>query len=190
MTTDGFDEVVLPHLDAGYRLALWLVRNEHDAEDIVQEASLRAFRYFETFTGGNGRAWFLRIVRNTCLGRRAHRLRESADLFDEQHHSDIQPTADPESLLLQIDDAMVIARAMQCLSERSRELIRLRDLEGLSYREVADVLGIPIGTVMSGLARARAALRCAVERSTRLVERPYECRTGDVGGRSFAANVA
>lgn len=165
MTSDGFDEVVLPHLDAGYRLARWLVRNDHDAEDVVQEASLRAFRYFATFTGGNGRAWFLRIVRNTCLGRRANRLREPADLFDEQHHSDVRPTSDPESLLLQTDDAMLVERAMRCLSERSRELIRLRDLEGLSYREVADVLGIPIGTVMSGLARARGALRNAVERS-------------------------
>ena len=163
MTTDGFDEVVLPHLDAGYRLARWLVRNDHDAEDVVQEASLRAFRYFATFTGGNARAWFLRIVRNTCLGRRTSLRREPADLFDEQHHSAVRPTSDPESLLLQTDDAMLVERAMRCLSERSRELIRLRDLEGLSYREVADVLDIPIGTVMSGLARARGALRHAIE---------------------------
>ena len=172
MTTDGFDEVVLPHLDAGYRLARWLVQNDHDAEDVVQEASLRAFRYFETFTGGNGRAWFLRIVRNTCVDRRTDGLRQEADLFDEQQHSDVRPARDPESLLLQTDDALLIARALRCLPKRSRELIRLRDLEGLSYREVAEALDIPIGTVMSGLARARRALRKTVERS---IAAPGEC---------------
>ena len=79
----SFDEVVLPHLDAARRLARWLMRNEHDAEDVVQDASLRAFRYFRTFTGGNGRAWFLRIVRNTCSGRRGHRFDALNDPFDE-----------------------------------------------------------------------------------------------------------
>ena len=163
MISEGFDEVVLPHLDAGYRLARWLVRNEQDAQDIVQEASLRAFRYFGTFTGGNGRAWFLRIVRNTCMGRRSHNVREANDPFDEQHHSDVRPTSSPEALLLRHDDAMLVERAMRCLPQRSRELIRLREIEGLAYREMAEVLGIPMGTVMSGLARARHALRDALE---------------------------
>ena len=80
---ESFDDVVLPHLDAAYRLARWLMRNEHDAEDVVQEASLRAFRYFRTFTGGNGRAWFLRIVRNTCSGWRGRRFEALTDPFDE-----------------------------------------------------------------------------------------------------------
>lgn len=172
MTSAGFDEVVLPHLDAGYRLARWIVRNEHDAEDVLQEASLRAFRYFDTFSGGNARAWFLRIVRNTCADRRAEGLRWAADLFDEQHHSEVRPASDPEVLLLQADGATMIARAMRSLPTRSRELVRLRDLEGLSYREIADVLAIPIGTVMSGLARARRALREAVERA---IASPAEC---------------
>jgi RNA polymerase sigma-70 factor (ECF subfamily) len=156
---DAFDTVVLPHLDAGYRLARWLVRNEHDAEDVVQEASLRALRYFRTFSGGNARAWFLRIVRNTCSNRLTDGLRERADLFDERLHSDERPSSSPETLLLRIDDTRRVEQALRHLPRRSRELIRLRELEGLSYREIADALGIPIGTVMSGLARARRALR-------------------------------
>jgi RNA polymerase sigma-70 factor, ECF subfamily len=163
---DGFAEVVLPHLQAGYRLARWLLRNEEDAQDVVQEASLRAWRYFGTFTGGNGRAWFLRIVRNTCVGLRHQGRTDSADLFDEQHHSHLRPVSSPETLLLQTDRAMLIERAMNSLSERSRELLRLREMEGLSYKEIADVRGIPIGTVMSGLARARRALREALTRVT------------------------
>lgn len=166
MTRDGFDEVVLPHLDAGYRLARWLIRNDHDAQDIVQEASLRAFRHFATFTGGNGRAWFLRIVRNTCSSLRHRRCCTSEDLFDEQYHSRGLTSGNPEILLLQADDVVLIERAMRLLPKRSRDLLRLRELEGLSYREMADVMGIPIGTVMSGLARARQAFRDAVVRST------------------------
>jgi RNA polymerase sigma-70 factor (ECF subfamily) len=156
---ESFDEVVLPHLDAAYRLARWLVRNEHDAEDVVQEASLRALRYFRTFTGGNGRAWFLRIVRNTCHGWRGHSVDALTDPFDEEQHSGTRPASDPETLLLQTDDVRLIARAMSDLPERFRELLVLRELEGLSYREIADVMDIPIGTVMSGLSRARQAFR-------------------------------
>lgn len=156
---ESFDEVVLPHLDAAYRLAHWLMRNEHDAEDVVQEASLRALRYFRTFTGGNGRAWFLRIVRNTCHGWRGHSVDALTDPFDEEQHSSTRPASDPETLLLQTDDVRLIARAMSGLPERFRELLVLRELEGLSYREIADVMDIPIGTVMSGLSRARQAFR-------------------------------
>ena len=159
---DSFDEVVLPHLDAAYRLARWLMRNEHDAEDAVQEASLRAFRYFRTFTGGNGRAWFLRIVRNTCSGWRGHSYQAATDPFDEQQHSGDQPASDPETLLLHADDVTLIERALSNLPDRFRELLVLRELEGLSYRELADVMDIPIGTVMSGLSRARQALRGAL----------------------------
>ena len=156
---ESFDEVVLPHLDAAYRLAHWLMRNEHDAEDVVQEASLRALRYFRTFTGGNGRAWFLRIVRNTCHGWHGHSVDALTDPFDEEQHSSTRPASDPETLLLQTDDVRLIARAMSGLPDRFRELLVLRELEGLSYREIADVMDIPIGTVMSGLSRARQAFR-------------------------------
>jgi RNA polymerase sigma-70 factor (ECF subfamily) len=139
------------------------MRNEHDAEEVVQDASLRALRYFRTFTGGDGRAWFLRIVRNTCFGRRGHRYDALNDPFDEEQHGSIGPAFDPEAQLLQTDDATLIARAMQTLPDRAHRLLVLRELEGLSYRELADVMEIPIGTVMSRLSRAREALRGALE---------------------------
>jgi RNA polymerase sigma-70 factor (ECF subfamily) len=161
-TGETFDEVVLPHLAAASRLARWLMRNEHDAEDVVQEASLRALRYFRTFAGGNGRAWFLRIVRNTCWSWRAQRVQALTDLFDEELHSDTRPASNPETLLLRTDDVTLIQQAMTRLPERLRELLVLRELEGLSYRELADVLDIPIGTVMSSLSRGRQAFRGAL----------------------------
>ena len=153
----GFDEVVVPHLDAAYRLARWLTGNESDADDVVQEASLRALRYFETFSGGNARAWFLRIVRNTSYGWRSREA--PTDTFDEEMHHAVRPAPNPETLLLQTADAALIARVMRGLPARFRELLVLRELEGLSYRELADLLGIPIGSVMSGLSRARQAFR-------------------------------
>ncbi len=158
----SFEEVVLPHLDAAYRLACWLMRNKDDAEDVVQEASLRAFRYFRTFTGGNGRAWFLRIVRNTSHGWRGRNLQAVTDPFDEEQHSNTSPVSDPERLLLQTADVALIQRAIGSMPNRFRELLVLRELEGLSYRELADVMGIPIGTVMSSLSRARQAFRVAL----------------------------
>ena len=160
---ESFETVIVPHLDAGYRLARWLMRDEHDAEDVVQEASLRAFRYFRTFVGGDGRAWFLRIVRNTCYSwpRRGHETR--SDSFDEEQHSSARPQSDPETLLLQSDDATSIARALSSLPAHFHQLLVLRELEGLSYRELSEVIGIPIGTVMSRLSRARVALRRALD---------------------------
>jgi RNA polymerase sigma-70 factor, ECF subfamily len=159
----GFEEIVLPHLDAAYRLARWLIRNEHDAEDIVQEASLRAIRYFRTFAGRNGRAWFLRIVRNTCWSWRAQTARTATEVFDEDQHKGAQLTCDPETLLLHAAEASLIDEILRNLPGRFRELLVLRELEGLSYQELADVLEIPIGTVMSGLSRARQAFRRALE---------------------------
>ncbi|HSL20328.1 MAG TPA: sigma-70 family RNA polymerase sigma factor [Vicinamibacterales bacterium] len=158
----SFEEVVLPHLDAAHRLARWLMRNEHDAEDVVQEASLRAFRYFRTFAGGDGRAWFLRIVRNTCAGWHDRRFEALTDPFDEEQHRGGRPAFDPEALLLQARGATSIEQAMRNLPDRFHRLLVLRELEGLSYRELADVLGIPMGTVMSSLSRARQALRGAL----------------------------
>ena len=159
----SFDDVVLPHLDAAYRLARWLMRNEHDAQDVVQDASLRAFRYFRTFTGGDGRAWFLKIVRNTCSGWRGHRRDALTDPFDEEQHHSVCPASDPETLLLQVDDATLVERAMRTLPDGVHRLLVLREFEGLSYRELADVMEIPIGTVMSRLSRAREALREALD---------------------------
>jgi len=157
-----FDAVVLPHLDAARRLARRLMRDEHDAEDAVQDASLRAFRYFRTFGGGDGRAWFLRIVRNTCYGWHRKGLQAPMGSFDEERHSDARPQPDPEVLLLKTDDATSLARALSRLPDPLHQVLVLRELEGLSYRELADVVGIPVGTVMSRLSRARTALRGAL----------------------------
>jgi RNA polymerase sigma-70 factor (ECF subfamily) len=160
---ESFDAVVVPHLDAGYRLARWLMRDEHDAEDVVQEASLRAFRYFRTFCGGDARAWFLRIVRNTCYGWRRRGFRPPTDPFDEEQHSSARPQADPETLLLRTDHAAYIARAISRLPDRLHQVLILREVEDLSYRELSEVIGVPVGTVMSRLSRAREALRGAVD---------------------------
>ena len=180
---DSFDQVVVPHLSAAFRLARSLLRNDHDAEDVVQEASLRAFRYFRTFTGGNGRAWFLRIVRNTCYDCRRNAPYAPEDPFDEESHSTAQPAFDPEALALQTDDVSLVHRAIKDLPDRSRQLLVRRELEGLSYRELADVSGVPIGTIMSGLSRARRALRTAVvhQRSlSRTIRGESECVKDDV----------
>ena len=160
--SESFDDAVLPHLNAARRLARWIMKNDHDAEDVVQEASLRAFRYFRTFNGGNGRAWFLRIVRNTCSHWHRRKTQGLTDLFDEEQHSTMSPVNDPETLLLQSDTASAIKRAIAGLPDRSRELFVLREVEGLSYRNMADAMDIPMGTVMSSLSRARRALRGAL----------------------------
>ena len=159
----NFDDVVLPHLDAALRLARWLMRNEHDAEDAVQDALLRALRYFRTFTHGDGRAWFLRIVRNTCHSRRSNPVPGATELFDEEQHSSDQLEPNPETLLLRADGVTSIVRAINELPHRSRDLLLLRELEGLSYQELADKLDIPMGTVMSSLWRAKQVLRLALD---------------------------
>jgi len=128
----NFEDVVLPHLDAANRLARSLTETDDDAEDIVQEAALRAFRYFRTFSGGNGRAWFLRIVRHICYDSHADKLKGAGDTFDEEKYPGSQLT--PEMLLLNEDNVSLIEDAMSDLPERFRELLALRELEGLSYR--------------------------------------------------------
>ena len=163
----SFDQVVLPHLDAARRLARWLLRNEHDAEDALQESALRAFRYFHTFSGGDGRAWFLSIVRNTCRGWRVRPLDTATDPFDEEQHSRVPCTFDPELPMHHHDAAALVARAMSHVPDRVRELLVLREVEGLSYRELADVMRLPMGTVMSRLSRGREAFRGAVNATMR-----------------------
>ena len=160
---ETFEEAVLPHLDAAYRLARWLMRNEHDADDVVQEASLRAFRYFRTFVGGDSRAWFLTIVRNTCSSSQRRQLKAHTDPFDEEDHLSVRSDSDPEALLLQADDATLVARAMRSLPDRLHQVLALREFHGLSYRELAEAIGTPVGTVMSRLSRAREALRIALD---------------------------
>ena len=159
----SFDDVVLPHLDAAYQLARWLLRNDDEAKDVVQEAALRAFRYFRTFTGGKGRAWFFAIVRNTCATWRSPRGRMETDLFDEEQHSGDGPAADPEALFLRMESATVVAHAIRHLPDPFHRVLELREFEGMSYRELADEFEVPVGTIMSRLARARHALRDALE---------------------------
>ena len=160
-----FEEAVLPHLDAAYNLARWLTRNTQDAEDVVQEAYLRAFRFFGGFHGGNVRAWLLKIVRNTCYTwLHQNRTHQATDLFDEQIHTDVAESRNPETLLLQRADGQLLNQALDELPTDFREVLVLLELEGLSYKEIAEVLGIPIGTVMSRLARARHRLRESLSR--------------------------
>ncbi len=153
-----FETAVLPHLRAAYNLARWLTRDPHDAEDLVQDCMVRAFTYFDGFHGQDGRAWLLAIVRNafyTTVRRR--RGRESVP-FEEELHAEDGP-ADPETLLLQRVSAEGLGRAIEELPAAFREVLVLREIEGLSYRQIADVAGIPIGTVMSRLARARGLVK-------------------------------
>jgi RNA polymerase sigma-70 factor (ECF subfamily) len=160
-TRERFEQAVLPHLDAAYNLARWLTRNEQDAQDVTQEAFLRAFRFFDGYQGGNMRAWLLTIVRNTCYTW-LHRNRppESAVEFDEEIHSDeLSGGADPEVQVLTAADRETVHRALEELPAIFREVLVLREVEGMSYKEIADVSSVSLGTVMSRLARARTRLR-------------------------------
>jgi len=170
-------DLLLQHLDSAYNLARWLVRHDQDAEDVVQEAYLRAFRY-SGFRRGNERAWLLTIVRNTAYTwlrkRRAYDLHTE---FDEDLHSGCSEAANPEQRVMQMADAHHIGRVLSELPVRFREALVLRELEGLSYNEIAEVMGVPRGTVMSMLSRARARFRQAIDRSplTRDVVLAPEC---------------
>src|SRR6266704_277108 len=157
---ENFEEVVLPHLRAAYNLARWLTRNETDAEDVVQEAYLRAFKHFGSFHGGDGRPWLLAIVRNTGYSWMQHnRSPELTIPLDDELHEIESKDLNPEALLLQSADTQVVRQALEDLPVEFREVLVLRELEGLSYKQIADVADIPMGTVMSRLARARKRLQ-------------------------------
>ena len=154
----------MPHLDAAYRFARWLSRSSTDAEDVVQEAFLRAFRAFDTLRGTDAKAWLLAIVRNchaTELKQQLRRAAVSLPAEDEEPSgaAAIAAAPDPESASLAADERRTLDRLIAALPEEHREVLLLREAEDLSYREIAAVTGIPIGTVMSRLARARAALK-------------------------------
>jgi len=155
-----FERKVLPHLDAAYNLARFLMRNEQDAEDVVQEAALRAFRFFDDFRGENSRAWFLRIVRNTSFTvLKKNRPDEMNIAFDEELHGGQTPPMDAGVALDRAQDRQSVRAAIEQLPPEFREAITLRELEEASYKEIADIAGVPIGTVMSRLARARRQLQ-------------------------------
>jgi len=155
-----FEEVILPHLDAAYNLARWLMREDEAAADAVQDACLRALRFIRSFRGGDSRVWLLTIVRNVCLSRLKQSARRETDTeFDDAIHSPADDTPNPETLLERSRDSAALARALEELSTDFREIIVMREFEGMAYKEIADVAGVPIGTVMSRLARARTRLR-------------------------------
>jgi RNA polymerase sigma-70 factor (ECF subfamily) len=156
-----FEEIVMPHLDAAYNLARWLAGNDHDAEDIAQEASLRAFRFLAGFRGGNSRSWLLTIVRNTAYTwLKQNRPQALVSVGDEELLEIEDPAAATDhSAALHRADRDVLRAALEELPVEFREVLILRELEGLTYKEIADVADAPIGTVMSRLARARKQLQ-------------------------------
>jgi len=155
-----FEQSVLPHLGAAYNLARWLTRNPHDAEDVVQEAYMRAFKFFAGFRGGDSRSWLLTIVRNTCYTwMEQNRPRELATALEPEIHAIESHSPDPEATLLQMASADTLRRALDGLPVEFREVIVLRELEELSYKEIAGICGVPLGTVMSRLARGRKRLQ-------------------------------
>jgi RNA polymerase sigma factor (sigma-70 family) len=157
----GASVQLLGHLDAAYNLARWLTRDDHDAEDVVQEAYTRAYRRFSTFKGGNGRAWLLTIVRNCSydfLKRSGTRSQDTP--FDEEVHAIGTTNAfDPEVALLREEKAELVRNALMNLPPEHREILILREMEELSYGEIASTMGVPLGTVMSRLSRARDGLK-------------------------------
>lgn len=163
---DRFEQSVVPYLDDAYTLARHLLRDEHDAQDVVQEAYLRAWRYFAGFRGGDERAWLLTIVRNCCYTwRRTGRGEEHIVYDDEQHGRDDSRRNATDARAIDDSDRRQLASALDRLPVEFREVLVLREIEGLSYHDIARVTGVPIGTVMSRIARARERMRRLLKRS-------------------------
>jgi len=185
-----FEAIALPHLDAAYNLARWLTRNDHDAEDVVQEALVRAMRYLDGFRGEGARPWLLQIVRNTCWSwLKANRPAENVALGDDDGsdaagHELAAPAGDePPAIAMRKADRVLIDQAIAALPPAFREVLVLRELEDLSYAEIARIVEIPIGTVMSRLARARALMRGALAPTARPLLRTVP-RIAQNGGAS------
>jgi RNA polymerase sigma-70 factor (ECF subfamily) len=156
-----FEQLVLPHLDAAFNLARWILRSRADAEDVAQDAMLRSYRFFLGFHGGDARAWLLQIVRNTCYSwLEKNRPMEQMAEFNEELY--IPADITPETLAIAANDRDTLTRALETLAPRHRELIVLRELEECSYKEISAITSMPIGTVMSALSRARNQLRLAL----------------------------
>ena len=156
---ERFERVVLPHLDDAYTLARYLLRDEHDAQDVVQDAVLRALRYFDGYRDGDARAWLLAIVRSCCsTWQRRHRGDRLVVPFGDDVAERVSDSRETDTLAIERSDRAMLERAVASLPTEFREVIVLREVEGLSYKEISDVIGVPIGTVMSRLARARKRL--------------------------------
>ena len=156
-----FESLTLPHLDAAYTLARYLLRDPQDAEDAVQEAFLRALKYFGSYRGGDPRAWVLAIVRNQCRSKSLSRQVAKSEVFDEEIHSDGSASAD--ALALETEAKETVREALDLLPLEFREVIVLREIQGLSYQEIADIVKAPIGTVMSRLSRGRSRLEKTIK---------------------------
>ena len=174
-----FRDAALPHLDDLYTLARYLMRNPTDAEDAVQECYLRALRHFDSYRGPAMKPWLLAILRNVCNAEFARRGKEEVPTDfaqDESVAEDMpmwqEPQASPEKLILRQQDSATIRRLVADLPEPFRETIVLREVNDLSYQEIAEVAGVPVGTVMSRLARARAMLRSAWNATETATSRP------------------
>jgi RNA polymerase sigma-70 factor, ECF subfamily len=155
-----FEQTVMPHLDAAYNLARWLAGNDHDAQDVVQEASLRAFKFFGSFRGENARAWLLTIVRHTFYNwLQKNRPSEIIVELDDEALAVEDVSVNAETINLRLADAAAVRSAIAELPVEFREIVVLREMEGFSYKEIADLADVPIGTVMSRLARARKQLQ-------------------------------
>jgi len=158
--TAQFEAVTLPLFGAAYNLARWLVRDDHDAEDVVQEAYLRAFKFFGSYRGGDSRSWLLKIVRNTCYTwLQQNRSRELTEPIEDKLDEVGISTDNPETILLQNMDAKLVRQALEELPIEFREILIMREMEDLSYKQISSIADLPIGTVMSRLARGRKRLR-------------------------------
>jgi len=156
--TGRFEGLILPHLDDAYTLARYLLRDEHDAQDAVQDAGLRAFQYFGSYRDGDARAWFLVIVRNCCHDRRRKRIdRVTEQLVDDQIPT-LRDSDGADTAAIIDSERTAVARCVAALPVEFREVVVLREIQQLSYSEISDIVGVPIGTVMSRLARARKRL--------------------------------
>lgn len=154
-----FERLVMPHLDAAHNLARWLTRDEHDAADVVQEAYLRAYQYFGRFHGEGGRVWLLKIVRNTCYTwLKQNRPGDTVQLAEENMHAVACSTSTPDAQAASLERRQLLRQAISELPEEYREALMLRELEGMSYKEIATIADVPLGTVMSRLSRAREKL--------------------------------
>jgi RNA polymerase sigma-70 factor (ECF subfamily) len=154
-----FEQATLPHLDAAYNLARWLTKDQHAAEDVVQEAFYRAARYFDSFRGSDGRAWLLSVVRRAAFDWLTKQRSQSAVVFDEDTHDRGDESSDPAFVAVQKCDQGLVRKVLEELPPQLREAIVLRELEGMSYQEIATVTEVPIGTVMSRIARGRQQLQ-------------------------------
>jgi RNA polymerase sigma factor (sigma-70 family) len=172
MRSRGFEEVVLPHLDAAYNYARWLTRNDVDAEDVVQDACVRAMRFLPSLRDGDARPWLFAIVRNAWYSRAARRAGSLERLPSTTPRYDPPDSApDPEARLLRQHAVGRVREAIEQLPPDFREVLVLREFEEMSYKEIASVVGVPIGTVMSRLARARDRLSALLRSSPLPMER-------------------